>query len=405
MPPLAAAAPPQTTPKPVGQAPAAGPRAGKPGRFAALLAPAAAAATVAPVANVAPAATPAGPAATPAAPAPAAPAPAACSRAVASAAPVPVPIAPDVAVGANPATTEAPGRSTKPGKAEAAPPETQGEATATSPVPPAGPATPAGQPVPVPPPVIGPAEPAGTECGDIAGSPATTAGQPTAPAARPPVPASGTPAAPVAAGPHQTATGPSKPMVAPTTTASPPAPPGLAAPQFTVPVVPPPPAHAHAVSSAHAGAQPVAAQIEQPVRLALTVELAGTAQKVSVSLHPAELGRIDVEVARDPAGIVQVTLTADRPETAARLAADQPALHAALDRAGVAPERVVTVQAAATSPDMPGFSPQTGGGQGDRSPRHAMPSGGSGFGGTPVGATQPAAPVRATMRLGLDITA
>lgn len=154
----------------------------------------------------------------------------------------------------------------------------------------------------------------------------------------------------------------------------------------------------------------VAGQVEQPVRLALSLERTSIGQTVSVSLHPAELGRIDVRVARDLAGLVQVTLTADRPDTAARLAADQPALHAALDRAGVAAERVVTVQAAA-SPDAAAFPAQTGafpqqaggGGQGDRAPRHTQPTGG--FGSAAPAPNEPQPTGATTRRLGLDITA
>ena len=128
---------------------------------------------------------------------------------------------------------------------------------------------------------------------------------------------------------------------------------------------------------------------------------------MAILLQPAELGRIDLQIARAPDGSVRVTLTAERPDTARRLLADQPALHAALDRAGLSAERVVTVQ---TEPNgtMAGFGGNpSGGGPGNTPSGEHRPRPGSEprqHAGTP---NAPATQTIRTMtaRAGIDITA
>lgn len=64
---------------------------------------------------------------------------------------------------------------------------------------------------------------------------------------------------------------------------------------------------------------------------------AGPARLV-VRLDPAELGPVQVGITRPPDGPPRIELTAERPETLMLLMHDQPALHRALDLAGVPAE-------------------------------------------------------------------
>ena len=86
----------------------------------------------------------------------------------------------------------------------------------------------------------------------------------------------------------------------------------------------------------------------------------GGSQLVSVSLHPADLGRVEVRLDRDAAGGTQVSLLVERPETLHALVRDQAQLGQALDRAGVPSEtRSISIQAA--PPVQPDASPAAGG--------------------------------------------
>ncbi len=59
---------------------------------------------------------------------------------------------------------------------------------------------------------------------------------------------------------------------------------------------------------------------------------------VIVRLDPAELGRVQVGILRQPDGASRIELVAEQPETLQLLMRDQPALHRALDLAGVPAE-------------------------------------------------------------------
>lgn len=60
--------------------------------------------------------------------------------------------------------------------------------------------------------------------------------------------------------------------------------------------------------------------------------------RVVVRLDPAELGLVQVGITRQPSGPARIELMAERPETLQLLMRDQPALHRALDLAGVPAE-------------------------------------------------------------------
>ena len=62
------------------------------------------------------------------------------------------------------------------------------------------------------------------------------------------------------------------------------------------------------------------------------------AGRVVVRLDPAELGRVQIGILRQADGPARIELLAERPDTLQLLMRDQPALHRALDLAGVPTE-------------------------------------------------------------------
>lgn len=99
--------------------------------------------------------------------------------------------------------------------------------------------------------------------------------------------------------------------------------------------------------------------------------------RVVVRLDPAELGRVQIGIVRQPDGPSRIELLAERPETLQLLMRDQPALHRALDLAGV-PVEGRTLHFQVGSPDpaaspAPTLQPGAGGSMGS-------PGGGSQLG-------------------------
>jgi hypothetical protein len=80
---------------------------------------------------------------------------------------------------------------------------------------------------------------------------------------------------------------------------------------------------------------------------------------VTVHLQPAELGAVSIRVARTTSGTASVDVTVERSTTLQALQSDLAHLHQALDRAGVAENRSITLHMATTG--------DTGGGQPGRS--------------------------------------
>ena len=78
---------------------------------------------------------------------------------------------------------------------------------------------------------------------------------------------------------------------------------------------------------------------------------------LSVQIDPEELGRVRIRIDQGADGPARVDLTAERPETLQLLMRDQPALHRALDAAGVTPDaRVIRFHLAdlgANAPALP----------------------------------------------------
>jgi flagellar hook-length control protein FliK len=93
---------------------------------------------------------------------------------------------------------------------------------------------------------------------------------------------------------------------------------------------------AEAPSPANSASPSPAAQQVAPVLIHLA--RSGGKEAITVSLHPVELGRVEIRVAHQAAGAQAVQVSAERPETLRALVADQSHLHRALERAGVAIE-------------------------------------------------------------------
>jgi hypothetical protein len=154
-----------------------------------------------------------------------------------------------------------------------------------------------------------------------------------------------------------------------------PAPPGPAVPA---------PAAPSAAGPAPAAPAP-AAQVA-PALLSMARSPDG-GQQMTLRLHPAELGMVQVDIDRGSAGGAAVRISVEKPDTMQALLRDQPQLHKALDDAGVpSTGRTVTFTLA---PDAPlaasgNPAPDSGpGGRHDPAPRagDSAPAAGTGQGG------------------------
>ena len=133
----------------------------------------------------------------------------------------------------------------------------------------------------------------------------------------------------------------------------------------------------------------------------------GQPERLTIRLDPGALGTVEIRVERSSHGPTRVELAVERPDTLLTLMADRPALHAALDLAGVPPEgRTVHFSLA------PSDSGASGNGLGgNASGSNGFGAGSGGSGGTPGGgsrggeaAPQPL-PRRTRLQTGIDITA
>jgi flagellar hook-length control protein FliK len=149
----------------------------------------------------------------------------------------------------------------------------------------------------------------------------------------------------------------------------------------------PVPAPAGASSAADAAVMPHAAPaMPAPDQLGpafLAAASPAGPSRVVVRLDPAELGLVQVGIVRQPDGPARIELMAERPETLQLLMRDQPALHRALDLAGV-PVEGRTLHFQLGAPDAardPAPAPQPGaaaGGMGGDPSGGGQPRGGSG---------------------------
>jgi len=127
---------------------------------------------------------------------------------------------------------------------------------------------------------------------------------------------------------------------------------------------------------------PPAEQLAQAVG-SIVIDPRGTGS-VTVHLQPAELGAVSIKVAKTNDGAANVAVTVERSATLATLQADLGHLHQALDRAGVAENRSITLHLA-TSADTGGNPGQD---RGQPSQNFSAGNGGFGQGGSPAGGQQ-----------------
>jgi flagellar hook-length control protein FliK len=102
--------------------------------------------------------------------------------------------------------------------------------------------------------------------------------------------------------------------------------------QVTMPVTATPTA---TVAAPHA-ATPASAMEQLAPALLTLAKTADGGQQMTVRLHPADLGMVQVRIAQAASGTTQIEISADNPATLLALQRDQPQLHRTLDDAGIA---------------------------------------------------------------------
>jgi flagellar hook-length control protein FliK len=118
----------------------------------------------------------------------------------------------------------------------------------------------------------------------------------------------------------QDAASPTVPALAGSLTPPAPSPPGTDAPRA-------------AVRGTSSAAAPPAEQLGKVLIVATATQ--GGNRQLTVRLDPPELGHVRIAITQPHEGGAAVTLTVERPETLLMVLRDEPALHRALDRAGV----------------------------------------------------------------------
>jgi flagellar hook-length control protein FliK len=174
---------------------------------------------------------------------------------------------------------------------------------------------------------------------------------------------------------------------------------------------------------AHAAPAAVPAPAAQIGSALLTLgPAADGSQQMTLRLHPAELGVVQVQIGRSDTGAAHVEITAEKADTLRALLRDQPQLHRALDDAGVpAAGRTITFHAApvqsAAGGNGPNLMSPNQGGAGTMSGNSPQGSGKGSYGGgepggdsggrrqtrPPVENTVPATAI--SFRVGIDIVA
>jgi hypothetical protein len=96
----------------------------------------------------------------------------------------------------------------------------------------------------------------------------------------------------------------------------------------------------------------------QVVAAVVRVTAANGHARLELSLHPDELGRVEVRIERSPDGHAAVSIRVERPETLAALQREAPELHAALDRAGL-PAAARSLAFDLAPPPLPETAPAT----------------------------------------------
>ena len=163
---------------------------------------------------------------------------------------------------------------------------------------------------------------------------------------------------------------------------------------------------------------PAAANAATQIGTAVLVLARDPAGPHAMTLHlqPPDLGHVAIAIAPPHAGETRIALTVQQPETLLLLLRDQPALHKALDSAGIAQDgRVVTFHLAPTDAPAPVAAPANGAfndaGQpgtqdrGNRAPQHASAARSDHPSAKNDAAADHTLPPRRAPRPGVDITA
>lgn len=160
-----------------------------------------------------------------------------------------------------------------------------------------------------------------------------------------------------------------------------------------------------ALPASQAGATSPASAAAQLAPALIHIARDANGQQITLSLAPAELGRLDIRIDRAADGTASIQVLVERPETLKLLQADQSSLLQTLDKAGLPPEgRSLSLSLA-----LPDAAAGFGGSFSDSQPgsnRHQRDGSASTSPGVPAGTTL-AAPriVPAWRRAGINITA
>ncbi len=128
------------------------------------------------------------------------------------------------------------------------------------------------------------------------------------------------------------------------------------------------PAAATATSAAYPAGPVLPAVQVAPAVMTLAKDVDGN-QQMTVRLHPADLGTVQVRIERSSSGATQVEFTTDKADTLQALQRDQVALHRTLDDAGIpAAGRTISFHIMQTTP-----SSSTGAGPDQDRSHHAAP--------------------------------
>ena len=111
-----------------------------------------------------------------------------------------------------------------------------------------------------------------------------------------------------------------------------------------------------------------ASLVSQVAPAAIALTRGAQSERLTIQLHPAELGHLEIRIDRPKDAAARVEILVERPETLSLLVRDQQQLQHALNQAGVPAEgRSVTLQIAAkevpASGNVPSAQPETGSGQ------------------------------------------
>ena len=171
---------------------------------------------------------------------------------------------------------------------------------------------------------------------------------------------------------------------------------------------------APAVPASTGSTTPSAPPAHQVAAALVQISQSATGGTLTLRLDPAELGHVQIHIARSADGTSTVNVSVERPETLRLLMLDQPQLHRTLDNAGLPQDGRSLTLSLATPDPASNASPDFSGGGGANMGGSGFSNGGSSGqqGGaarqdrTPyAGPAEPTHPTSVWLRAGVDITA